>query len=86
MPVLVGEAHEQAGHGEDEGADGEDQGPVEVVGGHPHHQQRGGEGGNKGWTNKNLVRSLFIFIPNSSPTISLKLDRAYLQSRQRQYF
>ena len=65
MPVLVGEAHEQAGHGEDEGADGEDQGPVEVVGGHPHHQQGGGEGGNKSWTHKNLVRNLFIFIPNS---------------------
>ena len=65
MPVLVGEAHEQAGHGEDEGADGEDQGPVEVVGGHPHHQQGGGEGGNKSWTHKNLVRTLFIFIPNS---------------------
>ena len=56
MPVLVGKAHEQAGDREDEGPDGKDQRPVEVVRGDPHEQKGRGKGGHKSWPDKNLQK------------------------------
>ena len=66
LPVLLSQPHAQTANREHEGADGEDQRPVEVIRRHSHEQQGGRERDHERWANQHL----------GGRTVLLKKDQA----------